>query len=144
MNQERIIELINKAGKKSFFAGKLDDDKINNIEKTLNLKLPNSYKWFLKEYGTGGVDGVDILGGGIKETPTCIVETLDWRKFGLPESFLVIENCDEWLYCLDTSYLKDGECTVTNWSQVDGFIEDDVYENFYTFIEKRFTLMLGM
>ena len=28
-------------------------------------------------------------------------ETLDYRKYGLPENLIVIENCDEYVECID-------------------------------------------
>lgn len=41
--------------------------------------------------------------------------TLRYREYGLPSNLLVVENCDEWLYCLDCD---NGE--VVFWSQIDG------------------------
>ncbi|MFS0554756.1 SMI1/KNR4 family protein [Brevibacillus sp. 179-C9.3 HS] len=53
LNKETIMELIANAPQK-FFVGALDESRINGIEERLKVKLPDSYKWFLKEYGTGG------------------------------------------------------------------------------------------
>gem|GEM_PF-6379891 len=45
MKKDKVIELIENA-KKSFFVGALDSTKISSIEAKLNVKLPESYKWF--------------------------------------------------------------------------------------------------
>ena len=137
LNKEAVIELINNAPKK-FFVGALDDSKISDIEKRLNVKLPESYKWFLLEYGTGGVFGIEIFGGGLREVPTCVRETEEWREYGLPMEFVVIQNYGSGVYCLDTSRLANNECPVIDWEQDD---EDGIneYENFYTFLVEQFS-----
>ncbi|MGG3805408.1 SMI1/KNR4 family protein [Metabacillus fastidiosus] len=137
MSKEAVIELINNASKK-FFVGALKDSRISDIEKRLNLKLPASYKWFLQEYGTGGVLGIEIFGGGLSKDPTCVRETEEWRKYGLPMKFVVIQNYGAGVYCLDTSRLVNNECPVIDWEQDD---EDGIneYENFYTFLVEKFS-----
>ncbi|PGW03287.1 hypothetical protein COD90_29470 [Bacillus cereus] len=137
LSKETVIELIKNAPKK-FFVGALDDNKINNIEKKLDVKLPDSYKWFLKEYGTGGVFGVEMFGGGLLDAPTCVRETEEWREYGLPMEFVVIQNYGAGVYCLDTSRLVDNECPVIDWEQdeEDGINE---YKNFYTFLVEKFS-----
>ena len=47
-----------------FYHSALGIEKINEIQESLNVKLPESYKWFLKNYGAGGIYGVDILDHG--------------------------------------------------------------------------------
>ncbi|MCG3088324.1 SMI1/KNR4 family protein [Sporosarcina cyprini] len=137
MNKEAVIELINNAPKK-FFVGALEDSKISDIEKRLNVKLPESYKWFLREYGTGGVFGIEIFGGGLREVPTCVRETEEWREYGLPMEFVVIQNYGSGVYCLDTSRLANNECPVTDWEQ-DNENGINEYENFYTFLVEQFS-----
>lgn len=75
MEQDRINDLIKKAGTEAFFVGGVDDSNINEIENQLNVKLPNSYKWFLKTYGHGSLCGVFILGVGKDKTLVCVKET---------------------------------------------------------------------
>lgn len=137
LNRNTIVELINNSAKK-FFVGALDNNKINAIEERLNISLPESYKWFLKEYGTGGVFGVEIFGGGLRETPTCVRETEEWRKYGLPKDFVVIQNYGGGVYCLDTSRFNNNECPVIDWEQDDqGGLNG--YDNFYLFLEEKFS-----
>ncbi|MDR4346771.1 SMI1/KNR4 family protein, partial [Bacillus anthracis] len=38
------------------------DQATKGIQQMLNIKFPNSYHWFLKQYGSGGLDGMDIHG----------------------------------------------------------------------------------
>ncbi|MED4567969.1 SMI1/KNR4 family protein [Brevibacillus agri] len=137
MKTNQVIELIKNAEKK-FFVGALSDTKISNIEEKLNVKLPDSYKWFLREYGTGGVIGVEILGGGLRDIPTCVTETVDWRGYGLPEEFVVIENFGAGVYCLDTSRIENGECPVVDWEQGEG-VGTQEYNDFLSFLIERFS-----
>ena len=58
-----------------------------------------------------------LLGVGLDGSMAFLEETLDYRKYGLPHNLLAVENCDEWLYCLDCD---TGE--VVSWSQVDGVL----------------------
>ncbi|MCM2604232.1 SMI1/KNR4 family protein [Rossellomorea marisflavi] len=44
------------------FTGGVDKKQVDNVQNTLQLKLPESYKWFLTNYGSGRLFGVDILG----------------------------------------------------------------------------------
>jgi len=57
-------------------------------------------------------------------------ETKKYRKLGLPKEFIVIENCDEWLYCIDS---RNGE--VVSWNQ--GGISRE-YPDFDTYVLDRF------
>ncbi|MDG5471418.1 SMI1/KNR4 family protein [Jeotgalibacillus sp. ET6] len=137
MNKEAIIELINNEPK-TFFAGALEDSKIRDIERRLHVTLPESYKWFLREYGTGGVFGIEIFGGGLRAVPTCVKETEEWREYGLPLEYVVIQNYGSGVNCLDTSRLASNECPVIEWEQDD---EDRIneHENFYAFLVEQFS-----
>ena len=137
MEQDRIVELIKNAGTDAFFVGGANDDQIVEIEKQLNIQLPNSYKWFLKNYGHGSLSGVFILGVGKDKSLVCVKETERRRNLGLPNKFLVIENCDEWQFCLDTGNMKDGECPIVDWEK--GVTGKRIFENFYKYIIQRFS-----
>lgn len=47
--------------KYSILTGGVTDRHIKEIEKDLKVTLPDSYKWFLTEYGSGGAFGTMIL-----------------------------------------------------------------------------------
>ena len=129
--RKKIVELFNK-GIDSHFTGGVGHNKILDVENTLNVTLPESYKWFLREYGHGGMVGVEILGVGLSSVPPVVEFTLRYRKLGLPNSFVVISNVDEWVYCLETSKMKNGECPVIDWDRKG---ESYYYfDNFYLFL----------
>jgi hypothetical protein len=136
MDKKSIFGLIEKAGSKAFFVGKADDKKIAEIEQLLGITLPESYKWFLREFGHGGIPGLEIYGNGLAKISSCVHYTTEWREFGLQEHFVVVEDVDEWLYCLDTSRLCNGECPVVDWVQGEG-IGQEYYETFFIFFEKQ-------
>lgn len=58
-----------------------------------------------------------ILGVTKGEVPSFIGETERFRKLGLPNEYVVVENCDEWMCCLDTSKMKGDECPVGDWDR---------------------------
>uniref|UniRef100_UPI001C2FD487 SMI1/KNR4 family protein n=1 Tax=Bacillus sp. GbtcB13 TaxID=2824758 RepID=UPI001C2FD487 len=75
-----------------------------------NVGHPESFKWFLKNYGTGGNSGVEIIGYDL-EGDYVVEQTEDYRKYyDLPNGIVVIEYVDEVSYCLDTNKTEDGEC----------------------------------
>lgn len=137
MGREDLVKLI-ESDDEAFFVGKLTDDKIEFCEKSLNVILPESFKWFLKEYGTGGMNGVEIIGGGLAQVPSCVESTKDWRQYGLPNKLVIVEDNGEWQYCLNTEKMKDGECPVVDWEQGAG-IGEKKYSNFYEFLIQRFS-----
>ena len=85
---------------------------IANAESKLGITLPDEYITFLREYGHGGINGVETIGIGRNGQFLFVDETLTFRQYGLPNNLIVIENCDEWLYCLNTD---NGH--VVMWSQ---------------------------
>ncbi|ETB70618.1 hypothetical protein A943_13985, partial [Bacillus sp. CPSM8] len=64
MNYSQVEQFIKENAEDDDFTGGISIEKINEIQENLNVKLPESYKWFLKNYGSGGIYGVDILGHG--------------------------------------------------------------------------------
>lgn len=88
---EKFIE---EFSKEKDFTGGICEEKIELIEEKLNLVLPESYKWFLKKYGSGGIFSIDILGYDF--AGASVVEiTKDYRKFyGLTDGIVVIVDVD--------------------------------------------------
>ena len=103
------------------FIGGVEENKIKDIEVNLNVNLPESYKNFLRKYGYGAAYGREVLGCGKSEVPSVVAETLRFRKLGLSEQYVVIQNCDEWIYCLDTGNIENEECPVISWDRNEGF-----------------------
>lgn len=127
-----IIKIIKEdTSDSSMFTGGVDTDKIYYIENELDVKLPNSYKWFLKTFGYGFIYGIEILGYGKSTPPLVVTKTLDYRKYGLPNEYVVIEDCDEFIYCLDTSKMENNECPVISWDMQDLILFEE--KNFIRF-----------
>lgn len=116
---------------KKYFTGGVDIEKVNYIEKELNVKLPDSYKWFLKTFGYGGIEGIEIIGYDRCTPPSVVVKTKEYREYGLPEKYVVIEDCDEFIYCLDTSKMENNECPVISWDMQDLILFEE--KNFIRF-----------
>ncbi|MFS0554757.1 SMI1/KNR4 family protein [Brevibacillus sp. 179-C9.3 HS] len=93
---------------------------------------------FERIWNRRGGGGVEICGGGLREVPTCVRETDEWRKYGLPKEYVVIQNYGAGVFCLDTSRLKNTECPVIDWEQdnEEGLYE---FENFFAFLVEKFS-----
>jgi antitoxin YobK len=131
--REEIKKLIEEYSEEAVFTGEISSDEIieSSIEE-LKVNIPDDYRWFIKNYGQGGIGGVEIL--GISKTNKAIFKdtTLEYRNYGLPINLVVVENCDEWLYCIDTDTKK-----VIAWNRIDGILGDR-YTTFLEFLLDRF------
>ena len=38
------------------------EEKIKSVEKLLEVTLPESFRWFLRKYGSGGIEGIELFG----------------------------------------------------------------------------------
>ena len=127
-----IAEMINKYECKGDFTyAEIERDAISLVEKELGISIPSQYLWFLKKYGHGGLNGFEILGVGKNKKMIFKDETLKYRTYGLPNHLIIIENCDEWVYCLDSLSGK-----VKMWSREENLI-DDAYETFIDYLNDR-------
>ncbi|MED0906563.1 SMI1/KNR4 family protein [Bacillus nitratireducens] len=136
MNQNELIIFIQDNSEEDDFTGGVSEEIIKKAENQLGIKFPDSYKWFLAKYGSGGIFGVDILGCGKASKPAVISNTESFRDIGLPHELVIIENCDEFVYCLDTSNFIDNECLVVYWDRSEGYGEK-IANNFYDFLSER-------
>lgn len=137
MKREELINFINEYMETDDFTGGVDKAQITFVQNELGVELPESYKWFLLNYGSGGMFGVDIQGVGNSTRPPVIVHTKRFRDLGMEENLVVIENAGEYAYCLYTSKTENGECPIIAWNRVGGL--DDYYtaKNFYEFLSQR-------
>lgn len=108
----RLIEQYESAG--SFTYAAVSDDKLYEAEKRLSVELPDQYKAFLRRYGHGGLDGFEVIGVAKNGKLLFVDVTMLYRQHGLPNQFIVIEDCDEWIYCIDCNagsvvYWEHGE-----------------------------------
>lgn len=102
------------------------------VKEKLGVTLPEQYLEYLNAYSHGGIAGVEILGIGLTGRAIFLDETLEYRDEGLPENLVVIENCDEWLYCIDCS-----NGSVVSW-EIDGDVEH-VSDSFDEFLLSEYT-----
>lgn len=136
MTYHEIEEFIKENAEDDDFTGGISEDKIKEIQNSLNVKLPESYKWFLNKYGSGGIYGVNILGHG-KVSARVVTVTEEYRThYDLSDGIVVIEYIDEFSYCLDTNKMENGECPVIVWANEAGH-GDTVADNFLQFLIKE-------
>lgn len=62
LNRTAIEKVIYNYKEENDFTGKTSIEQIESTEDNLGVSFSNDYKWFLKNYGSGGVLGIDILG----------------------------------------------------------------------------------
>lgn len=137
MNKEKLTNFFKRNMEPDDFTGGVDDKQIDYVQDTLKLKLPESYKWFLNNYGSGGLYGVDILGVAKSNIATVVIETESYRDLGLSEDLIVIEDIDEYSYCLVTSNMVNNECPVIAWNKQGGLDDYNTAENFYEYLSQR-------
>jgi hypothetical protein len=98
----KLVEMINEYIEEGDFIGEVSDDDIIKAEKTLKVSFPTQYKEFVKKYGSGGICGIYILGVKGADYESVVESTERYRKLGLPNKYIVLENVDEFVYCLNT------------------------------------------
>jgi hypothetical protein len=113
---KRLIAQI--PGRYRFHGGK-NERVVGRAQELLHLPFPESYKLFLREFGCGFIGVHELYGlvddnAGAVGVPNVVWVTLEERKFGLPNTYAVIEaSGDGALYCLDTVQISDQmECPV--------------------------------
>ncbi len=99
------------------FTGPVSDSKIEAVSEELGVKLPDSYKRFLSEYGAGGITGTKILGIESDDFSSMVTYTMQYREeFGIPDSYVVFNKAsnetESYMLCFDTDAMKNGECPV--------------------------------
>jgi len=131
--KNKLIEIINEHIEEGDFIGEVSDDDIKKAETTLKVCFPTEYKEFIKKYGSGGICGVDILGVEGADYASVVESTEHQRRFGLPNKYIVIENVDEFVYCLNTVE----EFNVIRWDDINK-IEVTRYKTFEEYLEDSF------
>lgn len=108
-----LIETNEEVFDDAFLMTNPSDENIKRAEQELGFKIPESYIWFLKQYGHGGFF-FEFLGYGITGNALFVQETLKEREKGLPANLLVVENCDEYVMCIN---IDNGN--IVSWSHYD-------------------------
>jgi antitoxin YobK len=136
--REELTAFIEENVEDDDFTGGVSVEEAAKIEEELGVVLPQSYRWFLSNYGSGGLFGSDILGCGKSSVHRLVSVTAKLRQEGLPNTYIAIEDCDEFYYCLDLSDCSEGECSIIAWDRVAGFSGKRA-DTFYDFLLTRFT-----
>lgn len=137
MNKEELINFIKEHKEIDDFTGEVDESRIYVVQNKLGVELPDSYKWFLNTYGSGGLFGVDILGIGKSNVASVVIVTESYRDLEMNENLIVIEDAGEYAYCLDSSNMENNECPVIVWNRQGGLDDFNTAKNFYKFLSQR-------
>ena len=103
------------------------EETLELVRKRLGVDLPDQFLEYLKEYSHGGIAGVEVLGIGLDGSVAFLDATVERRNYGLPENLVVVEDADEWVYCLDCN---TGE--VVSWGSLGGLRHE--YGSFDAFL----------
>ena len=107
---EQLERFIEGNSEEILITGGWDDNKISELEKELNISFREELKEFIKKYGFLMGYGVEIAVCGKNVGSYTVDATLNFRKLGLDDKYLVIEGDGELVYCLDN---ETGE--IVNW-----------------------------
>ncbi|WP_340452534.1 SMI1/KNR4 family protein [Peribacillus butanolivorans] len=80
MKYSALQEFIKEYGEDDDFTGGVSEDKVKETEQKLQVSLPESYKWFLRNYGYGGLFGVRIIEYGFTG-PAVVDATKGHQKY---------------------------------------------------------------
>lgn len=138
--KKKLVDL----GEEFFYSGANESSEIVMVEKELGVSLPDDYKLFLMDFGSGDYNGVEIYGTGKKfshkSIPSVIFATKEQRKGDarFPMSFLVIGNDGSGnLICLDCEKDK-----VFYWglSLEDAEPQEKISDNFVQYVVESFEI----
>ncbi len=102
------------------------------VKSELGVDIPTQFLEYLNDYSYGGIGGVRILGIGFDNSIMFMEETQEYREDGLPHKFIVVENCGEFLYCVDS---ETGE--IVSWSPYDDLGALVCYPDFDSYLLER-------
>lgn len=115
MMQSEIVNLVKQYENPGDFTyATISDSQICEAERRLSVQLPAEYIDFLRMYGHGGIGGIEVIGVGKNGKLLFVEQTEKYRGYGLPNNLVLIENCDEWVYCIDCNSGK-----IITWSNTE-------------------------
>lgn len=137
MNKEELTNFIKEHEEIDDFTGGVNESQVYAVQYRLSVELPDSYKWFLNTYGSGGLFGVDILGIGKSNIASVVIVTEDYRGLEMSDNLVVIEDAGEYAYCLDMSHMENNECPIIACNRQGGLDDYSTAKNFYEFLSQR-------
>lgn len=135
MNQ-KIANMIAEYQEDKDFYGRIKDVGINKIEEELGLKIPEQYRDFILEIGSGGICGVDIEGIEGELGSSMLQASKKYHEHGLAQKYIVVYNLGEFVMCMDTDYTGE-ESKVYSWERTRD-VPEVRYETFDDFLEDYF------
>ncbi|MBC6308205.1 SMI1/KNR4 family protein [Listeria sp. FSL L7-1582] len=135
MNQ-KIADMIEEYQEEKDFYGTIKNEDINKIEKELAIKIPEQYRAFILEYGSGGICGVDIEGIEGELGSSMLQATIRYRELGLASEYIVVYDLGDYVVCMDTNQAGE-DSKVYSWERTSNNPEVR-YETFDQFLEDYF------
>ena len=127
---EKFEKMIQSYTEENDFFGAIAEEQISKTEDILSLKFPIEYREFIKEYGSGGICGVDLVGIEGDLGASVIKATERYRKLGLDSKYVVIQDLGEYIMCMNT---VDNDAFVYSWDRSDPVIKKE-YNSFAEFL----------
>jgi len=123
------------------FGDGISDEWIEKAESRLGFSLPDSYKWWLKNYSGGEIYGEEIYSIYEEDFDTVVggdivyMHELNQRNNHFPENVFVICEADDEVYYFDISVQEDGnEYPIYSYNAKRKYAVD-----FIDFLNKRIT-----
>lgn len=104
---ERIIEMIEEYSEEKDLFGAVLERFIYDAEEKLGVNFPQSYRNFVKKYGSGGICGVEIEGVQANLGASVVKATERWRKLGLERNLIIIEDSGKFVRCMYSASIND-------------------------------------
>ena len=131
--ENKILSMIYIYEENNDFYGCITIERIQEVEKDLEVKFPLKYKNFIQGYGSGGICGVNILGIEGNDGASVLTTTERYRELGLRKNLIVIEDLGEFIMCSETG---DNE-SILYWDRIEKQ-ETIRYDNFQDYLIDTF------
>ena len=135
---EEAARLIRDNAGRLDYSGGAADEAVREAEERLGVRFPEDYRRFLREFGAGGLGGVEVYGiprHGLdaEAVPNGVWYTkLHWEEGTVRRGLVVIGSVgDGSLFCLDP---RDGRVTVLEPDPEGGEVVEELAPDFGTFL----------
>ncbi|MGG0386292.1 SMI1/KNR4 family protein [Priestia filamentosa] len=129
----KILQMISEYEEDKEFFRKYSEEAITKTENRLKASFSSEYREYVKKYGSGGICGVEILGVEGEDFASVVEDTERYRELDLPKKYIVIEDVDEFIYCLSTVERYN----VIRWDQTSKE-EIERYTTFHEYVQDSF------
>ena len=156
MTIQELVEKSNKCGEEVWIAGGASELAISTIENAIGVRLPNSYREFLKQYGglyviDKGISGIvnenplAMEGGGIYADTIFMRQTYS-SQYDVPDYLWVLQVHEDGAYCFNFKLnTVDDEFGIVNYEPYlpESTFSDAIALTFSEYIEQRFFSFLS-